>query len=326
MKRSFLRSILFSLLLPVCFIYKAAAQDVQVMAKVDSPTIKIGDQTLLRLIVHQPVKAHVDFPKLADTIISKLQVVGDAKTDTIADQDNKGLVTVMKKYTITSFDAGTYTIPAYSFGTSGGAVKSNEVILQVQTVKVDTTKGIYDIKQPIAVTYTFWDWLRDNWYWVAIPVVVIALIAGLVIYLQNRPKKEVIVEVAKPAVPAHTLAIARLKEIQEKKLWQQDEVKQYYIELSDVLREYLEKRYVIKTHEKTTDEIFDGLKHIAISPEDKTSLKQLLVLSDLVKFAKERPVPAENVQSMDDAISFVLCTKQEEWKGNTEGGKADGLV
>jgi hypothetical protein len=122
---------------------------------------------------------------------------------------------------------------------------------------------------------------------------------------------------------AHTIALGKLQELRDKKLWQQNEVKHYYSELSDVVREYLEKRYAIKTHEKTTDEIFAGLKYMNIADEDRNKLSQILLLADLVKFAKEKPLPADNEQSMDNAISFVLDTQQPvEPPKNTEGGSA----
>ena len=80
------------------------------------------------------------------------------------------MATITQSYTITCFDAGTYTIPGFAIGTNNGALKTNELTLQVQTVKVDTTKAIYDIKQPLVVSYSFFDWLEDNWLlgWLAI--------------------------------------------------------------------------------------------------------------------------------------------------------------
>jgi hypothetical protein len=306
------------------FVYKAGAQNIQVEAKLKQYTIRIGDQTKLFLSVHQPAKQHVDFPKLADTLVSKVQIVNVGKADTTTDKSDPGNITVIQSYTITSFDAGTYTIPPFSVGTPGGVLKTNELTLQVETVKVDTTKAIYDIKQPLAVSYTFLDWLKDNWLWVALGVVVVLGIIGLIWYLTKRPKKEVVVEaVEQPGLPPHVIAINKLKELRERKLWQEGEIKQYYIELSDILREYLEKRYVIKTHEKTTDEIFDSLKRISITAENRKILKDILVLSDLVKFAKEKPLPPENEQCMDNAIRFVSATQQDELPKNKEGVKAD---
>lgn len=319
MKNRFFKYILAFAFL-TCFYFRAGAQSIRVEATLQQYTIRIGDQTKLFLSVHQPAKEHVNFPKLTDTVVGKVQVVNIGKPDTTVDKSDAKNITVIQSYTITSFDAGTYSLPPFSLGTTGGVLKTNGLTLHVETVKVDTTKAIYDIKQPLAVNYTLFDWLRDNWYWVALPLLGILLIAGLIWYYRKQPKKEVMVEAVKPGLPPHIVAINKLKELREKKLWQQDEVKQYYIELSDVLREYLEKRYLVKTHEKTTDEIFAALKYIGIDRENKNMLQKILMLADLAKFAKEKPLPAENEQSIENAIVFVLNTRPVELAGSAEGG------
>jgi hypothetical protein len=324
MKKQFFYNFLVVVILSTCFYLNANAQSVQVEAKLDQQTIRIGDQTQLHLIVQQQVKDHINFPKLADTIISKLQVIS-SKLDTVIDQNDHSRETVTQTYTITSFDAGTYTIPAYSFGAASGVLKTNEITLQVTTIKVDTTKAIYDIKQPITVSYTIIDWARDNWMWIAIGVAVVLGIIGLIWYLRKRPKVVPAVKEVKIIIPAHQLALSKLQELRDKKLWQQDAIKEYHSELSDVMREYLEKRYVIKTHEKTTDEIFAALRYMDISDENRNKLRQMLVLADLVKFAKEKPLPAENEQSIDNAFNFVLSTQLAE-PPKTEGGIADGHI
>ncbi|WP_428330880.1 BatD family protein [Mucilaginibacter sp.] len=320
MNKQFFYNILFIISLLSGYSISTSAQSVQVEAKVDQGTIRIGDQTKLRLIVHQPAKEHINFPVLTDTLTGKVQVIGSVKADTVVDQKDHNQLTVIQSYTITCFDAGTYTIPAYSFGSATGAVKSNEVTLQVQTVQVDTTKSIYDIKQPMAVSYTFFDWLRDNWLWVALPLLIVLLIIGTIWYLRKRPKKEKVVEEIKPAVPAHVIALGKLQQLRDKKLWQQDSVKEYHSELSDIIREYLENRYAIKTHEKTTEEIFAGLKYIDLAEPNRNKLRQILLLADLVKFAKAKPLPADNEESMENAISLVTQTQLVIEKPRTEGG------
>ena len=318
MKNWFL-SPLLSLAVIFCLYNTASAQNIQAEAKLQQYTIRIGDQTKFFITVHQPAKAHVDFPAFADTIISKVQVVSSNKADTVFDNNNHDAATITKSYTITSFDAGTYNIPSF---TVGGA-KTGSLILQVETVKVDTIKGIYDIKQPMKVSYTFIDWLRDNWYWVVGPILLIALIVGIIIYLRKRPKKEVIVKVVEPVIPPHVIAINNLKALRDKKLWQQDQVKEYYIELTDILREYLEKRYGITALEQTTDEIFASLRHLDIAENNRAELKKTLVLADLVKFAKERPLPTDNERAMDDALLFVSATQAVQPIVNREGDKGN---
>lgn len=315
--------IVLALLCLTCFSYKTNAQAIQAEAKLQQYTIRIGDQTKLFISVRQPAKAHVSFPKLSDTIVSKVQVVSINKPDTTFDQTDRNAITVTQSYTITSFDAGSYTIPAFSIGSESGVVTTSPLTLQVETVKVDTTKAIYDIKQPLAVSYTWLDWLHDNWYWIVLPLLVIAAIIGFVIYRRKRPKTVPVVKVAAPVIRPDIEAINKLKELRDKKLWQQDQVKAYHIELSDIIREYLEKRYIIKTYEKTTDEIIASLKRMDINDANREKLKQILVLADLVKFAKEKPLPVENENSLDTAIDFVTGTRQADEPLNPEGGPAN---
>jgi hypothetical protein len=67
---------------------------------------------------------------------------------------------------------------------------------------------------------------------------------------------------------------------------------------------------VIKTQEKTTDEIFAALKYMDIANEYRMKLNHVLILADLVKFAKEKPLPVDNELSMENALGFVLKTQQ----------------
>lgn len=311
----------YALLALVLICGSASAQNIQVDARLKDYTIKLGDQTKLFLVVTQPAKAHVDFPKLGDTITSTVQVVSAGKADTLADPKNKGRIAVTQSYVITSFDAGVHTMPAFSFTANGSTLKTGELTIQVQAVKVDTTKSIYDIKQPILVSYTIWDWLHDHWIWIVIGLLVIGAIVGLGYYLGNRKAKQPVVEVKKPVIPAHTIAIEKLKALQAKKLWQDGEVKLYYIELTDILREYLEKRYDIKTYEKTTDEIIASLRSTELNDEHRTKLQRILITADLVKFAKEQPTPHDNDEALEKSLDFVVKTQQSATSTeNTEGG------
>jgi hypothetical protein len=328
MNKEYFKYRLLALLFVFCVSINATAQNVKVEAKLQSFAIKIGEQTKLFLTVDQPAKERVNFPALLDTITSKIQIVSVSKPDTTVDQKDPNRITVIQGYVITSFDNGTQNIPSLDFGTTAGVIKSNQQTLQVQTVKVDTTKAIYDIKQPFTVTYTFWDWLRDYWIWVAGGVTVIVLMF-VIYHLLNRPKALPIFSLAKPALPIHTVAINKLTELRAKNLWQQDEAKQYHSELTDIIREYLEQRYTIKTYEKTTDEILASLNNREITGEYRQLLQQFLTLADLVKFAKVKPTPQENEESIENAIAFVLKTKVDETTKpdtRTEGGSVDEPV
>ncbi|HAL82541.1 MAG TPA: hypothetical protein DCO83_10145 [Mucilaginibacter sp.] len=151
-------------------------------------------------------------------------------------------------------------------------------------------------------------------------VIIVLGIIGLIYYFKRRPKKETVIEIARPGLPPHIIAVNKLNELRDKKLWQQGEVKQYHSELTDIIRDYLEKRYLVKTHEKTTGEIFAGLSYLDITEENKNELRQILLLADLVKFAKEKPLPPDNERSMDSAINFVLKTQRVDLPESVKGG------
>ena len=99
-----------------------------------------------------------------------------------------------------------------------------------------------------------------------------------------------------------------LEALQQKKLWEQDRTKDYYIELTDILRSYIEERYGIPALEQTTDELLAGLRLSSMPTAPREQLAQLLRLADMVKFAKWKALPTENEQVMASAIRLVQET------------------
>jgi hypothetical protein len=289
------------------------AQNVKVEAKLDTTSILLGDQTKLQLSARLASKDSVTFPKFKETISEgKILIVEQGDIKTIFDKDDLNSKTVSQDITITSFDAGGHAIPEMVFHTQLDSFKTQSLVLNVQAIAVDTTKAIYDIKQPLAVSYTWIDWLRDNWHWVILGLLLIAIIGFLIYYFKNRPKNVPVKD--KPAVfiPAHILALEKLQELKSKRLWESGLIKDFYSELSDILREYLEGRYHIHAMEHTTAEIFKDLKNKGIKEKQRHQLREVFVLADLVKFAKEKPIAHENENSLETAIQFVKITQETQ--------------
>ena len=121
---------------------------------------------------------------------------------------------------------------------------------------------------------------------------------------------EDIVEEIKIVIPAHIIGLQKLQKLKQDELWQAGKVKMYHSAISEIIREYIEKRYEVHALENTTHEIMQSLRFHSIEPNLLTKLNQVLVLSDLVKFAKEKPLAAENEMSLMNAVGFVKGTKQ----------------
>jgi len=303
------QGILLLVLFLACVYCNANAQNIQVKSKLDKSTILIGDQTTLRLTAHIPAKSDITFPQLKDSI-GKIKIVNGLKPEITFDKNDPARETITHSYLITSFDSGSYVIPALEFHTNAGSFKTGVVKLRVTSVPVDTTKVFYDIKQPFVVPYTFWDWLRAHWVLVALVLFILLTVIAIVYYLKSRPEIVIIKKTA-PVLTIDAIALNKLYALRDKKLWQQDKVKLHYTELVDILQEYLDKRYRIRTEEQTTAEILSALKEKTMPESARNGLEQILYLADLVKFAREKPSPAENEQKIEDAIEFIRQTREE---------------
>jgi len=292
----------------VLFAFCGYAQEVKVAAKLEKASILMGDQTVLRLNASVPKGTELSFPLLADTLSSKVLIVSAGRTDTAMDKGGARLLS--RSYVITAFEPGVQVVPALTFRSGDKTFATEALPLEVKGVAVDTTKAVYDIKQPMVVSYTMIDWLQDNWHWLVIGLAILVLLVVSWIYRKKLMReKPVVVQKAEPEKPAHERALEQLKVLDGRNLWQQGEVKGYYIELTEIIRLYLERRYGIHAQEQTTDEILKSLEGKELPGASRTSLRELLVQADLVKFAKAVPVGAENVLSMQWAVRFVEDTK-----------------
>lgn len=298
------------------------AQNIKATAQLDSSTIRIGQQAKLQLSIQYRVdngqQIKIQWPEVLDTLRKEVEVVGESKIDTlIPDKNNPFEFIQTKTLYITSFDSGYWAIPPFKFLTNNDTlgVLTESLLLSVGSIPVDTSVAIKDIKDTFDETYSWIDWIKDHMYLVYGAIVGI-LVTILVIYLIKRFRKQKPVEVVveAPKIPAHIIAIEKLDKLKNEKLWQEGRIKQYHSALSEIVREYVENRFKIQALEQTTEEILYGFRNVAIDDESRMKLKQILVLSDMVKFAKEQPLPNENEMSMNNAYDFVNGTKREEEK------------
>lgn len=284
----------------------AFAQSMQIETKLDTTKMILGDQTNLWIKVTLGKGQNIKFPTFADTIVDKVEVIDRSSIDTIMSDASK---TVMQqKLILTSFDSGSYAITAGPFVLNGSdTIWARPVDLYVNTLVVDTAKAIIDIKSPYDVPLEWaevWLWLR----WVVLGLVVLAGILGYLWWRRkNRPDMP---EIELPKEPPHVIAWRELDKLKEEKLWQREKYKLYYSRLSDILRTYIEHQYGFPAMEYTSDEIIGKFKILGIiDGESFEKARQVLVISDLAKFAKYEPQADENELSFTNVMDFVSRTK-----------------
>ena len=283
-------------------------------ATLDTTSIKIGEQVQLKMNVTLPKAVKIYWPQFSDTLFRPVEIVAASKVDTI-ETSRVNYLQYKQTLTITSFDSGYHTIPPVTFEysmpgeSSPSRAVTDSLILHVRTVEVDTTRAIRDIKPTMQAPLT----LAELWPVFAGIAVAGLLVAAIWYYLwrrkQNKPFFPVI---RKPQLPPWQVALLELDRIESKKLWQNDKVKLYYTEITDVLRNYLENQFQVPAMEMISGEIVEAMDSNPALKPSKEKVWQVLELADLVKFAKEIPLPEQNQLSLSHTRDFINETKPLE--------------
>lgn len=261
----------------------------KVTTSVDTTKNKIGAEFKLTIKTDVDTSSKVKFPEAKN--FGALEVIHSYKIDTVR---NGARYELIKKYGLTQFDSGKYTIQRIPVLINGKPFFSDSIKVEVNDIQVDTLKQkMYDIKDIAEVESPIETW------WIYILIFFAIGTAGYFIYQfikkrQNQPKAEVIV-FKSPIEKATTL----LQQLEIKELWQKGEIKDYYSELTDIARNYIEEEINIPAMESTTSELIDGLrkaakqKKLKLSNETVENLEKVLKQADLVKFAKVKPLDFE---------------------------------
>lgn len=290
-----------------------AAQSVAVSAAMDSTILLVGEQTKLTLEVAQPLGTTVAMPLISDTLVTGLEVVERLPIDTQRVAD--GGLLVRQSYLLTAFDSALFFVDGLPFVCGDDTLYSAPMSLKVVSVPVDTAQhAIADIKPIYAPPF---DWPL---FWTIVLAVLgaAAVAVGgyfLYRYWQKHKKNAAGDEAAEPQDlrPAHVIALERLDAIKDEKIWLQGRTKEYHTQLTDVVRDYITRRFDIGAAEQTSAEIVASLQpELKTQKEAFADLKSLLSVADLVKFAKYKPLVDEEEKSMALAYRFVDATKIEE--------------
>ncbi|MCK0130505.1 hypothetical protein MWU59_03225 [Flavobacteriaceae bacterium F08102] len=283
----------------------SAQESPKVTAKADTTKIRIGEQIHFEISVDNTEKG-VIFDELKLDSLGKIEVVEDFDIDTLKNR-------LIKRYLLTSFDSGSYTIPSQEVRIWSQAQFTDPVKIDVSTVAIDTiAQPMFPIKGVQEEPFSFRDFLMEYLWWIIGGVLLLAAI----LYLIFRKKKTA--EEIEVRIPPYELALRRLHELDHKQLWQKNKVKQYYSELSDIVRNFIERELSIPALESTTDELVGSIEDfknsgsIKVSDEAVSKLERLLKESDLVKFAKYQPLSNEIELHRSDAEKVIEMLHPKE--------------
>lgn len=303
---------------------KAYAQQTLLDVKVDSAAILIGEQTVLHLTLTTDPGKGVQLLIPGDTLMTGVEVLALPKADTTQIENDRLLI--KQDVLVTSFDSALYLLPPFIAIDGVDTIYSNQVALKVSTVpvNVDKPEEFNDIKDIWKPPFVFADYYA--WYFGILFALFLICVIGYIV--QRIRNKKPIMSFMKPApkLPPHEQAIKELDDIKQQKLWQQGRSKEYYTMITETLRRYIVDRFGVNAMEMTSAEILDLLRKQEEASAVYESLKQVMQLSDFVKFAKMNPLPDENDLSLMNAYQFINQTKRVEVPTPEEAEKNDSTV
>ena len=270
-----------TLLLAFLFSLSAFLGTAQVTSSVDSTSIKIGEEIKYSIQVEADSTDVVTFPE-GQTFLP-LEVIESYKIDTTYEQATYHLI---KKYGLTQFDSGTYTIPQQKVIIGNKTFGTDSVIVEVRDVPVDTTKQkMFDIKPAIEVDKPPFNF-KKLLFWL-IPIVLVLLIVGYVLFRRKKLK-----DAKEEQLPPYEEAITALHTLDNSTYLKENKPKEYYSQLTEIVKRYLDREVDDTALESTSDELIARLQlhkdsgNFEFSSETIRRLDAILKRADLVKFAK----------------------------------------
>ncbi len=299
----------------LCFV--SLGLNAQVQSSVDSTQIKIGQEIKFKIQVEADTTDLVVFPE--GQTFSPLEMIESYKVDTTKKDAKYQLI---KTYGLTQFDSGRYVIPKQKVIIGSQTHFTDSLLVEVRNVEVDTTKqGLYDIKPFIEVEKSS----SSKWKLILGILAGLALLAFLLYWFIWRKKP--LTEEAKIALlPPYDRAKLALKKLDESTYLENAALKDYYSELTFIIRKYLDEKVYDKSLESTTDELISRLNllndanQIDLSTEDIRNIETILKRADLVKFAKSAPdielakLDRETIDVEIDHVKEALPEPTEEEK------------
>ena len=308
-----MKRIIFFILL---FIGQQLRAQVMVEARIDSMQILLGELTGVSLDVTCDAKSQVEIPfyQPGQMITDYVPVLAMTPVDTMFLNDGQRM-SLHCKYMITSYDVKPlgdtlYNIPPLTVKVDGQEYQTHNLALKVYSMPIDTLHldQYFGPKTVMPAPFAWEDWRLVVWGSILFFLLVLCITILSVSLHTGKPIIQIIRRKVKQ--PAHKVALGEIERIKSERTWAQEDSKEYYTQLTDTLRTYIQDRYGFSAMEMTSGEIIERLTE----ENDEEALKELRELfqtADLVKFAKYQTLINENDANLMTALEYINQTKQE---------------
>lgn len=273
--------------------------NIEINAEVDSTSFKIGEKIDYYIKISLDNNYNIKFSEKPNFL--PFEVLESFKTDTLNESDKFSIV---KKYSLINFEPGEFWIPPQRILFDNSIKYSDSLLVVINDVEVDTIKqNLYNIKPIIPVKRNYTNVVR----FISILLFILFIIWYYMIYRLKGNRENTFNE-NESYYEIATKKINQLKTLTPKN---QNEFKEFYTNLVDSLREYLEFQFQIPALESTSSEllirikVFTNNKKYEIANKKFKDIEKLFSKSDLIKFAKSLPSKNELSIDIETISSFI---------------------
>lgn len=252
------------------------------------------------------------WPQWQDTIPGGLEILHTNLRDTLAPQNSdpdEWDMIVAQSWVVTGWDSGYVLIPSIKLGGDS----TSPILLQIVPSRTEGEVQMMPAAEIVQIEWSVYERFIKAAPW-------IGLLIGLVIlffmvkyvyhWWRNRASEGKPIEETKPYIPPHITALKDLKTLEERQSWNKGEAKTFHVQLSQIIRTYIDGRFHISSLEKTTREVSELINTLDINTSDKSKLLVALRLGDQIKFAKRQALSEEHTRSISVCIDFVQNTME----------------
>ena len=284
-----------------------AGQEFSVSASMSTNQIRIGDPVHLTLTVVHPSGTTVAFPNLAkgkDVLVRSADVEEETFTN--------GWVKTEQQIALTSMTVTNHVIgenASVLISTPAGVRTNAFPFLSLEVVS-SLTPGEKD-PRPAKGGLAYWPASPSRWIWMALATLAV-LSVGFWALRRFLTTPRTILHMPKP-IPPYQIALDALDALRQKGWIETLTIEPFYVELSSIVRRYLEGRFGLRAPERTTEEfIRDALTSRKLSDTPQNLVAGFLEQSDLVKFARHAPGQPDMRNALDSAALLVHETMPAE--------------
>ena len=292
----------------------------QLKTSLSPDTVNFAKPVNLKIQILVPKGVKIHYPELKGHIITPQLGYSKVSIDTT---ESHGKLLINYQISVIPYKDSIVKIPSLPFQINGNIQLSDSFLLYVKPIEVDSAKlakidtsqiiKIFDVTKPLKAPLTLKElWLRYRYVLFALLALVVLYFILRYLYKKYLAGREKILVPLEEQLAPDELALDRLTKLKESKLYEQGKYKEFYSQLSEILRQYVELRYHINALELTTSELESLLSHGTIFDKELANgFLRALKNADLVKFAKYTPLDTICEADLNFAFDFIEKTKPQ---------------